>query len=84
MHKVKNKLEVNCATTTPECDDLPASDKISQDSQDLSEDDDVLKKCMSYENMAIRMKELEKALFSSIQSNLEIIGYYNSLRSQIE
>ena len=22
MHKVKNKLEVNCATTTPECDDL--------------------------------------------------------------
>jgi hypothetical protein len=44
MHKVKNKLEVNCATTTPECDDLPAPDKISQDSQDLSEDDDVLKK----------------------------------------
>jgi len=39
---------------------------------------------MNYEDMAIRMKELEKALFSSIQSNLEIIGYYNSLRSQIE
>ena len=36
------------------------------------------------EDMAIRMKELEKALFSSIQSNWEIIGYYNSLRSQIE
>src|SRR5436190_12638226 len=24
MHKIKNKLEVNCAITTPECDDLPA------------------------------------------------------------
>ena len=44
MHKVKNKLEVNCANVTPECDDLPAPDKISQDSQDSSEDDDVLKK----------------------------------------
>ena len=31
MHKVKNKLEVNCATTTSECDDLPAPDCISQD-----------------------------------------------------
>ncbi|GBB95951.1 hypothetical protein RclHR1_02650022 [Rhizophagus clarus] len=31
MHKVKNKLEVNCVRTTPECDDLPALDKISQD-----------------------------------------------------
>ena len=38
MHKVKNKLEVNCARTTPNCDDLPAPDKISQDPQDLSED----------------------------------------------
>ena len=32
MHKVKNELEVNCASITPECDVL---DKISQDSQDL-------------------------------------------------
>jgi hypothetical protein len=39
---------------------------------------------MNYRDMAIRMRELEKALFSSIQSNLEIIGHYNSLRSQIE
>ncbi|UZO04607.1 uncharacterized protein OCT59_024983 [Rhizophagus irregularis] len=31
MHKIKNKLEVNCVRTTPECDDLPAPDKISQD-----------------------------------------------------
>ncbi|GBB91218.1 hypothetical protein RclHR1_01840015 [Rhizophagus clarus] len=43
MHKVKNKLEVNCATTTSECDDLPAPDKVSQDSQDSSERD-ILKK----------------------------------------
>ncbi|GBB94575.1 hypothetical protein RclHR1_23830006 [Rhizophagus clarus] len=35
MHKVKNKLEVNCARTTPKCDDLPALDCISHDLQDL-------------------------------------------------
>src|SRR5436190_11412710 len=29
MHKVKNKLEVNCVTTTPECDDLSAPNKVS-------------------------------------------------------
>ncbi len=47
MHKVKNKLEVNCVTTTSECNGLSAPDKVSQDSQDsqdLSEDEDVLKK----------------------------------------
>jgi hypothetical protein len=41
MHKVKNKLEVNCANITPECDDLSAPDCISQD---LNEGDEVLKK----------------------------------------
>ncbi|UZO09081.1 uncharacterized protein OCT59_029318 [Rhizophagus irregularis] len=40
MHKVKNKLEVNCANITPECDDSMIPDCISQD---LSEDG-VLKK----------------------------------------
>ena len=84
MHKVKNKLKVNCVNITPKCDGLTALNKVSQDSQDLSKDDDELKKCINYENMAICIKELEKALFSSIQSNLEIIEYYNSLRSQIE
>src|SRR3954449_1932395 len=44
MHKVKNKLEVNCANIASECDDLSALNKISQESQDLSENDDVLKK----------------------------------------
>ena len=47
MHKVKNKLEVNCANITPNCDDSSTLDKVSQNSQnlqDLSEDDDVLKK----------------------------------------
>ena len=41
MHKVKNKLEMNCATTTSKCDESSTPDCISQD---LSEDDDVLKK----------------------------------------
>jgi len=40
MHKVKNKLEVNCANITPECDTSSIPDNISQD---LSEDD-ILKK----------------------------------------
>ena len=31
MHKVKNKLEVNCVTTTPECDESSTPDCISQD-----------------------------------------------------
>ena len=35
MHKVKNKLKINCARTTPNCDDLLAPNKISQDPQDL-------------------------------------------------
>ena len=44
MHKIKNKLEVNCTTTTSECDDLSTPDKISQDPQDLSEDETLKKK----------------------------------------
>src|SRR5204863_9905566 len=56
MHKVKNKLEVNCANITPECNTSSTPDNISQD---LSEED-TLKKNMSYE-------ELEKMLFTSIQ-----------------
>jgi len=30
MHKVKNKLEVNCAMTTPECDASSTPNKVSQ------------------------------------------------------
>jgi hypothetical protein len=41
MHKVKNKLEVNCANITPDCDDSLIPDCISQD---LSEDDTLKKK----------------------------------------
>ena len=47
MHKVKNKLKVNCTNITPECDDSSILDCISQnskDSQNLSEDNDALKK----------------------------------------
>ena len=41
MHKVKNKLEVNCANVTPESD---ASSTPNCISQDLSEDDSLKKK----------------------------------------
>src|SRR5256884_3257981 len=41
MHKVKNKLEVNCANITPECDDFSTLGCISQD---LSEDGTLKKK----------------------------------------
>src|ERR1043166_7831016 len=41
MHKVKNKLEVNCVTTIPECDDFSTPDKILQD---LIEDGTLKKK----------------------------------------
>ena len=41
MHKVKNKLEVNCANITPKCDTFLTPDNISQD---LSEEVNVLKK----------------------------------------
>ena len=44
MHKVKNKLEVNCANITPESDPSSTPDCISQDSQDLDEDDSLKKK----------------------------------------
>src|SRR5438034_10519515 len=40
MHKVKNKLEVNCANITPECDTSLTPDNISQD---LSEEDTLKK-----------------------------------------
>ncbi|CAG8730758.1 1943_t:CDS:2, partial [Rhizophagus irregularis] len=78
MHKVKNKLEVNYARTTPECDDLPAPDCISHDLQDLSEED-TLKKKVSYEDMAIRVKELEKKLFITLKFNAEINEFCESL-----
>ena len=41
MHKVKNKLEVNCVTTTSKCDESSTLNCISQD---LSEDDPLKKK----------------------------------------
>ena len=34
---------------------------------------------MNCENKSNREKELEKALFASIQSVSEVIGYYNNL-----
>ena len=40
MHKVKNKLEVNCANITPECNTSLTPDNISQD---LSEEDTLKK-----------------------------------------
>ena len=43
MHKIKNKLKVNCANITPKCDNSTVLDKISQDLQDLSEEDTLKK-----------------------------------------
>ena len=43
MHKVKNKLEVNCTNIIPKCDASSISNKVSQVLQDLSKDD-ILKK----------------------------------------
>ena len=43
IHKIKNELEMNCANITPECDASSTPDKISQDSQDLSEDETLKK-----------------------------------------
>src|SRR3954463_2027966 len=63
MHKVKNKLEVNCATTTPECDASSTPDCISQDSQDLSEDG-TLKK--------VNYEELERMLYDTLISKAEL------------
>ncbi len=68
MHKVKNKLEVNCANIIPECDDSSTPDKISQD---LSEDG-ILKKKVSYE-------ELEKMLYNTLKYNSEINEFCESL-----
>ncbi|GES82680.1 hypothetical protein GLOIN_2v1886689 [Rhizophagus clarus] len=64
IYKVKNKLEINCVNITPDCGDLPDLDKVSQDSQDLSEDG-ILKKKVSYE-------ELEKMLYNALKSKEEL------------
>jgi hypothetical protein len=71
MHKVKNKLEVNCANITFESDDLSAPDRISQD---LGEDDTFKKKRMSYE-------ELEKLLYDTLISKARLIEINKNLRS---
>ena len=72
MHKVKNKLEVNCSNITPECDDSSILNYISQD---LSEDDVTLKKKhMSYE-------ELEKLLYDTLISKGRLIEINKNLRS---
>ncbi|GBB91230.1 hypothetical protein RclHR1_01840027 [Rhizophagus clarus] len=73
MHKVKNKLEVNCATTTSECVDLLAPDKVSQNPQDISEDE-TLKKKVSY-------RELEKMLYTTLKYNAEINEYCERLQT---
>ncbi|GES80532.1 hypothetical protein GLOIN_2v1886689 [Rhizophagus clarus] len=80
MHKVKNKLKVNCARTTPKCDDLPALDCISHDLQDLrstltASEDDTFKKKVSYE-------ELEKMLYSTFKYNAEINEYFERLQTR--
>ena len=78
MHKVKNKLEVNCANITPECDTSSTPDNIFQDSQDFG-GKDTLKKNMSYEDTVIHIKELEKKLSNALKFNAEINEFCKSL-----
>ena len=52
MHKVKNKLEVNYANVTSKYNSLVDPNKVSQDLQNLSEDD------------SLKKSELCKASFS--------------------
>ena len=68
----------------PEVKDPPKEeqDQVSTDSSSLTKKKCI--NCITIKNMAIYVKELEKALFSSIQSNLKIIGYYNSLLDRYE
>ena len=77
IYKVKNKLEMNYANITPECDDLPVLDKVSQNSQNLSEDETLKKKCMSYE-------ALKKKLFNTLRLNKEINKLCESLQENLE
>jgi hypothetical protein len=70
MHKVKNKLEVNCVTTTSESDDSSTLDYISQG----LDEDDSLKKKVSYE-------ELEKMLYDTLISKARLIEINKNLRS---
>ncbi len=84
MHKVKNKLEVNCTNITPECDNFSTLDYILQNSQDSqnSQDfggNDTLKKNMSYENVVIHIKKLEKKLSNAIKFNVKINEFCESL-----
>ena len=69
MYKVKNKFEVNCATTTSECDDSSTPNCISQD---LSEDNSLKK--ISYER-------LEKMLYNTLKYNVEINEYCERLQT---
>ncbi|KAF0514674.1 hypothetical protein F8M41_017524 [Gigaspora margarita] len=74
----------------PVAKDLPKEEQgqaSTNSSSPISED--LKKVCKLHKlyfgkDMAIRVKELEKALLSSIQSNLEIIGYYNILLNRYE
>ncbi len=81
MHKVKNKLEVNCVNITPECDNSSSLNCISQDSQNSQDfgEKNILKKNMSYEDMVIRIKELEKKLSNAIKFNTRINEFCESL-----
>ena len=90
MHKVKNKLKVNCSNITPEYDDFLTSDCILQNSQDSQNSQnsqnsqdfggkDILKKKKSYIDMVICIKELEKKLSNAIKFNTRINEFCESL-----
>ncbi|PKK58797.1 hypothetical protein RhiirC2_822214 [Rhizophagus irregularis] len=87
MHKIKNKLKVNCVTTTPECDKSLTPDCVLQD---LSEDNDVLKKKEHWLGSAYE-QELEKKIRSVTEFNSEIndlseklVDKYNEREKEFE
>jgi hypothetical protein len=74
MHKVKNKLEVNCisiASATPDCI-----------SQELSEDG-TLKKNMNHDALEERIKDLKKKLYVTLKSKAELNDLCERLQAQI-
>ena len=74
MHKVKNKLEVNCISIAS-----ATSDCILQD---LSEDG-TLKKNMNHVALEERIKDLEKKLYVTLKSKAELNDLCERLQALI-
>jgi hypothetical protein len=88
MHKVKNKLEVNCASIASpallqgQADESTIPDCITQDLEWKQDVGDIfLKKNMKYEELKERIKELEKKLYITLKSKAELNDLCERLQS---